>query len=501
MKQLILAGFLFLALSTSAQDYKLTTGDGTAIFINLSDTSNIDTIKFPLRQLTYMYSTGTTFLQIWHDGTEKRMLYKSLLSNITINGKTTAADKLQALSYLNGGKKTNATTDAFSRTRVSNPVTLFDAQLTYNLQPLLYEQITTGTGASIAHDATNRNALLTFSNTAGSGKAIMQTFEHFRYQPSKSQLVFITFNMREAVTGCEKFAGYSDGTNGIEFRVTGTGPALYMLTGTGSGSDTIEQSGWNIDPLDGTGPSGQIIDISKTQIFVLDFQALYVGRVRCGFDIGGEIIYVHEFNHSNIETESYIQSANLPIRVGMTNTDTVSTTMDFICTAVVSEGGSDDITGFIFSQDGTVTAASGTRTHLMSIRPDTLFNGISNRSKITIEEVDILVTGANPVKWELVLGQDLSGSNAFLEVNSTYSAVDYNTAGTLSGSPAIVIASGYVASSGANKQAVRVTTPMRYPVTLNAVGLPRLNGTISLIVTGIGGTSATYGTIKWKEIR
>jgi len=49
--------------------------------------------------------------------------------------------------------------DAFSRLRVSTPSYVFDGQLTYDLQPLLFEQITAESGATIAHDTTNRMAL------------------------------------------------------------------------------------------------------------------------------------------------------------------------------------------------------------------------------------------------------------------------------------------------------------------------------------------------------
>lgn len=76
--------------------------------------------------------------------------------------------------------------DAFERLRVSAPLTLFDAQLTYDLQPLLFEQVTNGAGATITRDTTNCMAICTFANTPTGGKAYLQSFEHFRYQPGKA---------------------------------------------------------------------------------------------------------------------------------------------------------------------------------------------------------------------------------------------------------------------------------------------------------------------------
>lgn len=42
---------------------------------------------------------------------------------------------------------------------------------------------------------------------------------------------------------------------------------------------------------------------------------------------------------------------------------------------------------------------------------------------------------------------------------------------------------------------------IRYPLTLNAAGTARDLGRLTLLVQGIGGTSDTYGQLKWREIR
>jgi hypothetical protein len=399
--------------------------------------------------------------------------------------------------------KDGANLDSFSRLRISNPLTLFNAQMTYDLVPLLYEQITNGSGATISHDTTNRCALMTFSSTPTGGKSYMQSFEYLPYQPGKSQLVFVTFNMISGVSNVTKFAGLSDGTNGFEFQVINNTNQFTIYSASGNGNETVTQANWNIDKLDGTGPSGIVLDISKTQILVIDFQALYVGRVRMGFDIGGTVIYCHEFLHSNLSSYPYIQTANLPVRCGMTSTATVTTTMNFICCSVISEGGVEDVDkfGYSFSQGGSVTASSGARTHLLSLRPRATFNSFTNRTRVAYIDVEIFVTGTRAVYWELCIGQAISGTTTYNDVNTTYSSVEYNTAGTISGSPTVVIDAGWVAASGSTNGLVNTTVASRYPITLNAAGAARSLGTLTLLVTGIGGTSDCSGSIKFKEIR
>lgn len=397
--------------------------------------------------------------------------------------------------------------DAFSRLRVSQPTGIFDAQFTYNLNNLLFQQVTNGTGASISHDSTNRMAGMAFSATATGGKAFMQSYEHFRYQPGKSQLVFITFNMIEKKANCLKFAGCSDGSNGIEFQIDGTTVQFKLYSDTTNGDQTKPQAEWSLDRLDGNGgqynPSGLELDIEQTQILVIDYQALYVGRVRVGFDIGGKIIFVHEFLHANEIANPYIQTANLPIRCGMTCTGTVTTTMKFICCSVSSEGGIDDTIGYQFSAQSNlaspVSAGSGTRTHFVSIQPRATFNSIANRAKIVLDSVDVLVTGSNPVFWELCLGQAFA-SDSTANVNSTYSVMDTVT-GTLSGDPAIVIDSGFVNATATNRGAINARTNIRYPITLDVDGAARILGRVTLLIRGVGGASNCYGQLKWREIR
>ena len=392
---------------------------------------------------------------------------------------------------------------ASGRLRVADETTLFGAQLTYDLRPLQYEQSSTGTGATVTYDSTNRQALMTFASTPTGGESYMQSYSYFPYLPGRSQLIFVTFNLLSAATNVVKFAGYSDGVNGMEFQLSGSTKQFVLYSGTGSGTETITQPNWNLDTFDGSGPSGITLDISKVQILVIDFISLYAGRVRMGFDVGGSIYYCHEFLHANVTAFPYIQYATLPVRCGMTCTATVSTTMNFICASVSTEGGADTAEGFFNSfstQNVAITAASGARTHVLSLRPSLTFNSITNRYKLEINTVNVNVDGANPVFWELVIGQALAGAS-YAAVNAKYSATDIDVAGTLSGSPTLVIASGYVASSNQSKSSVSADAKIFFPLTLDQAGAVRANGTVSLLATGIAGASAMNASINFAEVK
>lgn len=400
----------------------------------------------------------------------------------------------------------SANLDAFSRLRVSNPLILHNSQFTYDLTPVIMEQIVTGTGATIAHDATNRSALMTFASTPTGGKAYMQSYEYLPYQPGRSQLIFVTFNMIAGVANVLKFAGYSDGNNGIEFQLNGTTKQFTIYSDSSAGDETVAQSLWNLDKLDGTGASGITLDITKTQILVIDIQALYVGRVRVGFDIGGSIIYAHEFLHANLFASPYIQTANLPVRCGMTCTATVSTTMNFICSAIISEGGSEDINvfGYTFSTAASIPISTtpGNSVQILTLRPKTTFNGITNRTRVAYIDVEMFLDGNGAIKWELLVGQAITGGTA-ADVNTTLSSSQIVTGATLSGSPLAVIDAGYLSSSAQSQSVSNTAIISRYPITLDAAGAQRVNGSLTLKVTTISSVSTptAYGAVKFREIR
>ena len=420
-------------------------------------------------------------------------LLRGILDSSVSNG--------DALATQTVGIRDGANLDSFSRLRVSNPSGLWQAQMTYNIPSLAYESIVTGANAAIAHDATNRSSVHTFSNTLTGGKAYLQSYEYIPYQPGKSQLALITFNFIEPAANTLKFAGLSDGVNGIEIQQYGAVVQAVLYSGTGNGNQVVPQSSWNIDKLDGNGPSGITLDLTNTQIFVIDFQALYAGRVRIGFDIDGSIVYVHQFLHANRIVHPYIAEATLPVRCGMTCNGTSSTTMRFICAAVISEGGQEDAGALHFTVEGTGTAGNNTPVHILSLRPKTLFNDFKNRVKLILESIDYVVTGNTSVKFETCIGQAISGNTGFLNVNLAYSAFEYNVLGTVSGSPGIVFSTAFCAASASVKSSVAKTLSSKYPISLDAAGAQRALGTISIIATGLGATSACRATLNFKEIR
>lgn len=77
----------------------------------------------------------------------------------------------------------------------------------------------------------------------------------------------------------------------------------------------VPQSQWNLDTMDGNGPSGYNIDLTKMQMFFIDFTWYGAGTIRWGLrGQDGRITYVHRAPNNNVNTEAYLRSGNLPAR-------------------------------------------------------------------------------------------------------------------------------------------------------------------------------------------
>ena len=239
----------------------------------------------------------------------------------------------------------NASTDAFGRLRVSEPHTVFDSSFRYPNSEGRWVNKTSGT-ASINHNANQGLMDLTVGPASGD-QIIRETDRTFAYQPGKSLLVMTTFTMSPSNENLRQRIGYFGKFNGVYLEQDGLTKYIVKRSSiTGSIENTrIAQSDWNVDKLDGTGPSGINLDLSKSQIFWVDIEWLGVGSVRSGFVINGQYIVCHIFHHANDVAGTYITTATLPIRYEITNTGTtgISSTLKQICSTVVSEGGYEQI--------------------------------------------------------------------------------------------------------------------------------------------------------------
>ena len=87
----------------------------------------------------------------------------------------------------------------------------------------------------------------------------------------------------------------------------------------------IRQEQFNIDTIDGTGPSGFNIDTNKMQMVGMQYSwygAGFVDFMVRGSD--GNWVFVHRLKNNNVNDEAYMRSGNLPVRYSIENDSPVT---------------------------------------------------------------------------------------------------------------------------------------------------------------------------------
>jgi len=99
-----------------------------------------------------------------------------------------------------------------------------------------------------------------------------------------------------------------------------TGQSVTAVRYTKTEEVSFNQENFNLDKLDGTGPSGYTIDLNKMQMLYFDYSWYGAGRIRWGVRAtDGSIIFCHQMKNNNVNLEAYMRSGNLPARFEVIN--------------------------------------------------------------------------------------------------------------------------------------------------------------------------------------
>jgi len=392
-------------------------------------------------------------------------------------------------------------TDAFGRQRVSSPLTLFDSSHRYKDNGLWNTSTASG-GAAVF--SPNEGLVNLNVNTTNGSEVLRETSKVFSYQPGKSLLVLNTFVMAPAQTNLRQRVGYFGTQNGIYIQLNNNTLSFVersLVTGVVTES-VVNQSAWNVDKMDGTGPSGIVLDITKAQILFMDIEWLGEGTVRLGFIIDGNFILCHRFNHANLITSTYITTASLPLRYEITNTGiTASTsTLKQVCSTVISEGGYElrgaqqaigtPITApRTFAVAGTFYPIVGVR--LLSTRLDAI-------AILTAVSLIGLGNGKN-YAWRVLNGTTITGGSWIPA--GVDSSVEYNLTGT-STTGGRVLAQGYVNSSNQGSPSINILKEALFSTQLerNSFTGVTYEIVIEMAIDATGGTLGAYASVDWEEI-
>jgi hypothetical protein len=399
-------------------------------------------------------------------------------------------------SVYNTGGNLDGRIDAFGRLRVSEPVTLFDSSFRYGDNEFNWSNYQTSGDAVLTH-LPNESSMSLYLGTTADEEIIRETKRVFQYQPGKSLLVLNTFCMAAAKSNLRQRVGYFGTNNGIYFEQNGTGYNMVRRSYTGGAVDNtqVSQGAWNVDPLDGTGPSGVTADFSKTQIFWMDVEWLGVGSVRTGFVINGQFLICHIFHHANILDKVYMTTATLPIRYEIKNTGTTptSSTMRQICSSVMSEGGytPSNTTRSASSAIGGKNISDTVFTPLVAIR---LRSGREDSIAVPIT-ADLFGLQQAAFKWAIIKGANVVGGSWVPALDD--SSVEYNVTATAQDSGTLLQEGVFVGATKGGAQGLDLR-PYAYSMQLTR-RLDSTRETLVLCALATTNNDDAVGTLTWQE--
>lgn len=409
-----------------------------------------------------------------------------------------------------------ASLDAFNRLRVSSGEAVFSSKLLNNARTNHWDAATiSGTPAGVVTwGASGQNDPAALITVTGVGTYARQSKKRITYHPGKSNLVLITATLVPDITnypnspaegvdgaitsGVTRRVGIFDGTSGWFFELAGT-TLKVVKRSNGSATDVPwVQSSWNIDKMDGTGISGKTVNVNNSNIFVIDYQWLGVGRIRFGLCIDGIIYYCHQILWANTQPSVTIYNPNLPIRYEIANSSATGQEKGLlqICSTVITEGGDSGAEDRFGCDTGTSSLVTTNSTNTYTLLAIRMKSGYLNAEVVPTQYSVVSSTGSSQWKTKVIMNPTIAGSLSWTSADAD-SAVEYAVgaqANTITGGTVI-----FTEFAQSNK-AGGLESDLQHELQLGST-IAGVSDILVLAVQPIPGNALTmYGTLNWKEV-
>ena len=403
---------------------------------------------------------------------------------------------------LTRGTFDNTITDSFERLKVVTPFTISDNIFKYDKDPLRWDTISLGS-AGTSH-LPDESAVNLTCGSADGDKVIFSQRRFNRYQAGRGFSLIMTGVIGSPMNGIIRRWGLFDENDGLFFELSGTSWGVVRRTSvTGTPVDNrTEQADFNHDQLNGSGASNFNIDVTKNNIYNIEFQWLSAGRVNYFVesdddDIGKVLMHAEE--NVNTLTTPFMKTADLPVRYEQESVDdeTGREQAEFkaICSTVIIEGGQDPPEETFGAASPTEQGVDTTEEHVLTIRPSGTFNAITNRMVI-IPRLFTASTETKQATFRAYLNANVSGT--FSQVDSN-SSVEFSAGSAAFGGGVPIAVFSIGKDSGEIIDLSHLAGMDRVALTVNASG----NSADKLTITAQSSTATAnvIAGLTWGEIR
>lgn len=210
---------------------------------------------------------------------------------------------------------------------------------------------------------------------------------------------------------------------------TGTGTFATLQAGVANNVEWTYQADFNVDKLDGTGPSGVTIDPSKLNIFQINFRWLGAGEIRFAMEnpLNGDMIFFHHVHYSNQNIDVHINNPSFRVGYVAANLSgsSLSTESEIYGASMMAaiEGVTRE-TAFptAVSSDYKTSLTNGNYHSIISIKNSLVHRDKINLRLVVLKKLSISTTTNGPTRIYLFLNGTKSTQRAWNRV-ADYSSV------------------------------------------------------------------------------
>ena len=196
----------------------------------------------------------------------------------------------------------------------------------------IWDEIVTGASSSSVHDEYLGMVKMTVGPNVGD-KVYRQTKRVQRYIPGRQGEVSMTMIFGTPTTGIRRRFGMFEDLNGFFFEDSGDGTYRCVIRRNSAlgvvDEESFARDDWNVDKLDGTGPSGFTADPNNIQHMSIEYEWYGAGMVEWNFIIDNNKYPIHRIYHANRVPNTWAAKAALPVRIEIENTGGTAGTHTF----------------------------------------------------------------------------------------------------------------------------------------------------------------------------
>lgn len=390
--------------------------------------------------------------------------------------------------------------DAFGNLKVSNTSTIGAYDFVVDGDEDLWSNTIVG-GGSITRMASASTMSLAVGS-ANADYASMVTNHHHYYLAGTANLLMMTTALSDSGhTGCERRWGLLDDYNGVYFDLDSLGVLNVTIRSDVSGAVStthIPRSNWNGDKLDGAGLSGFNLDLTKLNVYWIDYQWLGGGRVRFGVvDSEGNRIVCHTVLNANNNTYPYMSTGSLPIGIQCENKALTggAASIRITCASVQTEGDL-SYTYWRYSHEFPQKTISSPNTYLVALKSLNTFGGKHNVCTGYPESLGLFISGGSvklDIYWDFYT---LGGTPNWVSNGSTIVA-DYS--GTLDATTGWSPKSWYLDAGAHNIDLTDIFDKNDFGIDINA----DLSEPVYIVLTAssLSGSPTILGSVNYAELR